>query len=78
MIENFPKKNNSCHTNLQVSATKMLLFTAQGPLIATIRGGIPSFSAQKPLLAQQFSKENLMSSLTFYDIPCVFRLNIIQ
>jgi len=50
MIENFPKKNNSCHTNLQVSAAKMLLFTAQGPLIATIRGGIPSFASQKPPL----------------------------
>ena len=26
----------------------VLLFTAQEPLIATIRGGIPSFAAQKP------------------------------
>ncbi len=36
-----PERVGACYTD-------ELLFTVQEPLIATIRGGIPSFAAQKP------------------------------
>ena len=38
-----PERVGACYTDA-------LLFTAQEPLIATIRGSIPSFAAQKPPL----------------------------